>query len=159
MDILTERGKETLEQERDAVAVWLNHYPDLTYNETPKGRPADIDAILTNKRHEIIGVVETKCRVSMSLREFDEEYESMWLVTFDKILRGIDVSNALQVPLVGFLYFPHDITLLVKNIYCPRNGLQTPMEVRNTKTQRTVNGGTIMRDNAYIDMSKARRLT
>lgn len=159
MDILTKRGQETVRQEKEAIDIWLKNHPDIAYNQTPKDAPADIDAILTNKRQEIIGIVETKCRVSMSLEDFDGMYKSMWLVTFDKIMRGMNISKALQVPLVGFLYFPRNLTILVQSIYCPRNGLKTPMEVRHTKTQETVNGGTIMRDNAYIDMSKARRLT
>lgn len=158
MDILTKRGQRTREQEEEAVRIWKAHHPTIRYNETPKDSPADIDAILTNDRDAIIGVVETKCRVSMSMTEFEDTFDSMWLVTFDKIVRGMNIAKALQVPLVGFLYFPFEKTLLVQKIYCPTTGLQTPMEVKHTTTQTTVNGGTIMRDNAYIDMSKARRL-
>lgn len=159
MDVLTTRGQKTLEQEKEAIGIWRANYPDITYNHTPKDSPADIDAILTGRDNRIVGVVETKCRVSMSLEEFLDTYDSMWLVTYSKITSGINISKALQVPFVGFLYFPREKTLLVKSIYCPRDGVKARMEIKHTTTQKTVNGGKIMRDNAYIDMSNARRLT
>lgn len=158
MDILTDKGRKTVEQEQEAIEIWKSNYPDIIYNETPKKKPADIDAILTTKSHQIIAVVETKCRVSITFDEFCNKYQEKWLVTFDKITRSINVSKALCVPFVGFLYFPEAKMLLTKKIFDPSTGLKTSLEVRNTETQATVNGGSIFRDNAYIDMSGAKVL-
>ena len=158
MDILTERGQETLQQVADAIDIWTRHYPTLQYVHTPSDRPADIDGVIIQKG-TIRGIVEIKCRVSMSLEAFDNDYKSEWLVTFDKIIRCMRVSNAVQAPFVGFLYFPREKVLLYKTIYRPDQGVQATMRVENTATQATVNGGKINRDNAYIDMKDAKRLT
>lgn len=159
MDIKTEKGQRTLEQEREAIEIWRAHYPSVIYNETPKGKPAIVDAVLTTGKGEICGIVETKCRVSMDLEEFDSRYNWKWLITFEKVMNAVDVAKALQVPFVGFLYFPRDKTLLVQKIFSPDTGFCTVMEIRHTTTQATVNGGKIDRDNAYIDMSSAKKLS
>lgn len=157
MDILTQKGRETLLQVGDAVEIWHKHMPDFKYIHTPASMPADIDGLLI-KAGGLKGIVEVKCRVSMTVDAFAKNFKSEWLVTFDKIVRCIKVSDALQVPFIGFLYFPHEKTLLYKTIYKPGKGLQVEMKVANTKTQATVNGGTIDRDNSYIDMRDAERL-
>ena len=158
MDILTKKGQETLAQVKDALKIWHKHYPLLCYNETPENKPADIDGIITSSG-TIRAIAEMKCRVSISLRDFEDWHDGEWLVTFDKVTRGISLSKSLQVPFVGFLYFPIEKTLLVQKIYDPDNGIEVKMEVRRTQTQATVNGGKIWRDNAYIDMMDAKRLT
>jgi hypothetical protein len=158
MDILTERGQKTLSQEAEAIAIWHSSYPSIRYFETPKDRPADVDAILTTASGKLVGVAETKCRVSITIDQFENKYKFLWLVTFDKIVRGMNVAKSLQVPLVGFLYFPVEKTLLFQKIFCPQDGLQTAIDIRRTKTQATVNGGEIYRDNAYINMENAKRL-
>lgn len=157
MDILTQKGQATLRQVKDAIGIWHRHYPQMAYNETPNDKPADIDGVITSGGN-VKAIVEIKCRVSMTLRDFEDWHDSEWLVTFDKITRGISLSNALRVPFVGFLYFPLEATLLVHKIYDPDHGMNTHMEIRRTETQATVNGGKIWRDNAYIDMAAARRL-
>lgn len=157
MDILTEKGQKTLRQVADAIKIWHKHYPHLQYNETPNNKPSDIDGVIT-KKGAVYAISEIKCRVSMTLRDFEDWYDAEWLVTFDKITRGITLSKALQVPFVGFLYFPVEGVLLVQKIYDPDNGMEVVMQIRRTQTQATVNGGNIWRDNAYIDMSNAKRL-
>jgi len=61
MDIKTPRGRESLKAEARAMAIFAKHFPDYEYCETPKDKPADIDAILI-KQNQIMRVVETKCR-------------------------------------------------------------------------------------------------
>jgi hypothetical protein len=158
MDILTTKGRKTVEQEQEAIKIWNSKYPSIIYNETPKKKPADIDAILINEKKEIVGVVETKCRVSMSLDKFYNFYSGKWLVTFEKIMKAVSVSKSIYVPLVGFLYFPDEKTLLVQKIFDPENGFCVAFDVRHTETQASVNGGLIYRDNAYIDMNKSKVL-
>jgi len=158
MDILTQKGRETLLQVNEAINIWRNNMPDFEYIHTPPSAPADIDGFLI-KDKTIKGIVEVKCRVSMSVDAFVKTHKSEWLVTFDKIVRCMKVSDALHVPFLGFLYFPQEKTLFYKTIYKPGHGVQAGFHVLNTRTQATVNGGKINRDNAYIDMSEARKLT
>lgn len=157
MDILTPKGLKTIEHVAEAIAIWQKHYPKLEYNETPNKKPADIDGIITCSG-QVRAVVETKCRMSISMFDFKEEYDSKWLVTFDKVTRAINIAEALKVPFVGFLYFPAEKTLLVQSIFNPDDGMQVEMQVKRTRTQATVNGGLVWRDNAYIDMKSAKSL-
>jgi hypothetical protein len=158
MDILTPKGQKTYQQEKEAIEIWSRHFPDYSYAETPKNKPSLVDGILINKSGVICGVVETKCRVSMSIEDFDYEYDCLWLVTLEKVLKAVEVAKGLCVPFYGFLYFPRETTLLAERIYEPKEGFRVGMKVINSKTQATVNGGAIWRDNAYIDMSAAKRL-
>ena len=157
MDIDTPRGRETLHQVAEAVNIWRAAHPSIQYIHTPSNRPADFDGILV-KNGRAVGIVEIKCRVSMSLEQFEGYYKSEWLVTFDKIMRCMRVADAMQVPFLGFLYFPREKTLLYRTIYDPVKGMRCSFRVERSQTQATVNGGQIDRDNAYIDMSAAEKL-
>lgn len=154
MDILTERGRTTVTQELEAADIFERNYPSIIYNHTPKGLPAVIDAVLTRKKN-IVGVVETKCRVNMDLATLMRDYNGRWLVTNEKIIKAIEVANILQVPFVGFLYFPNDKQLLFKRLWTPEKGWCVNHNVIKTTTQATVNGGTTQRYNAFIDMTDA----
>jgi hypothetical protein len=158
MDINTPKGRKTLEQEREAIEIFERHNPTLRFIETPKARPALIDGVFI-RAGVIEYTVEVKCRVSMSVDTFKHEYASEWLVTFDKVIQAIDLSSKLCVPIMGILYFPAEKTVFVKVIWSPNAGLMSAMDVRQSKTQRTVNGGEANRLNAYINMSDARVLT
>jgi hypothetical protein len=154
MDVLTTKGLKTLDQCREAIGLWHRHNPRFQYHETPNDQPADIDGIITCDGR-VYGVAEMKCRVSMTVSEFRNRFRHEWLLTYTKITKGLAISEALRVPFVGFLYFPAEKILLVKRIFDPSAGLNVEIRILNSTTQRTVNGGAIDRDNAYIDMSKA----
>lgn len=157
MDINTKRGRETLEQVADAINIWRRNAPSVQYIHTPADRPADFDGIFVYNGRAV-GIAEIKCRVSMSFDQFMDYYKAEWLVTYDKIVRCMRVADAMQVPFVGMLYFPMQKTLLYQSIYDPVKGMQCSFRVERTRTQATVNGGQIDRDNAYIDMSNAKRM-
>lgn len=155
MDILTERGQQSLQDERIA-ALWVETKWGVRYIETPKSSPATIDAVLTDERAGTIkAVVETKCRYDIDLDGFRDRYRSEWLVTWEKINRGTMIAQALGVPLVGFLYLPADKTLLIARISNPEGTLALPVRLETTETQKTVNGGRAVRTNAFIDMRTA----
>lgn len=158
MDILTPAGQQTVKDELDAVAIWHKHQPSLMYCHTPKNRECPVDAVLT-KDHCIKGVVETKCRYDMTLLQFFEERYGLWLVTFDKIIHARQVALSLGVPLLGFLYIVQDKTLLCKKITDSHGKFVVNMQMQNTFTQTTVNGGNIKRFNAYIDMKDCKQYT
>lgn len=159
MDVLTAKGQESLKMELEAVKVFERNHPNLKYVHTPKESVASVDGILVSQGRLIKRVVETKCRYNLGLEKFQNKYENLWLVTFDKVARAIEVSKALQVPLTGFLYLVQEQTLLVKTLWRPVEGLVAPIAIRQSETRETINGGTAIRANAYIDMSGAAVLT
>lgn len=155
MDILTTKGQATLRDEQRAHQIFTTVYPEYSYIQTPKDSPSDADAFLV-KDGTIRALIETKCRYDCDIEKFYGQYEGNWLVTFDKLERCRMLSKSLCVDFVGFLYLKQSDVLITQKIsdaagnYVPRIG------VKSTETQATVNGGKIIRTNAFIDMSNAK---
>lgn len=155
LDINTPKGQISKEQENEVIFLLNKKYPHLWYCETPKTKAADIDAIIIDSNNKSIkSVVETKCR-NMSFEQFAGQYKFEWLVTFEKIKKGINIASGMFVPFVGILYLVPSKTILIQSIWSPENGYETGMRIEKTKTQATINGGSAIRDNAYIDMKLA----
>jgi hypothetical protein len=156
LDILSRRGRLSAEQEQRAVGVFRKHHPDYIYAGTPKDKPADIDAVLVNGS-DLVAVVETKCR-KLTLQQLLEKYQGLWLVSFDKIERARRGAMSHQVPLVGWLWLDDDQLLLTQRL-CEADGtFAVTIAIKTTMTQRTINGGTAVRSNAFIPMDKAKVL-
>jgi hypothetical protein len=157
MDILTPRGQQTVADESDAYAIWEKNFPDFKVISTPKNQPAVIDALLL-KNNNLRYAVETKCRYDMTLESFEIERNYEWLITYEKIIKSAALAKDLGLPLVGFLYFVKDKCLLAKRISDPNGKIVCNMRVAETKTQTTVNGGEIIRKNAFLQMDGAKIL-
>ena len=156
MDILTPKGQETREQEREAIALFLESFPDFSFIETPKNMPADIDGFIVGiPSGTIISGVETKCR-NMTASDLANRFHNQWLITADKLDRGVDVCKRLGIDFRGFLYLVPDKMLLIVPIYSAKDGWLVEPDYEYSKTQATVNGGEAMRLNAYVDVSKAK---
>ena len=148
LDVNTQRGQQTLMDERAAVAIFHSNYPKTRYCDTPKHDIGDIDGVIINTDDwRVRGVAETKCRYDVTLAEFHVNYGDEWLVTFDKIIKGMKVAEAMRVPFFGFLYVVQS------------KGLEFEfVTVRKTRTQASVNGGSALRDNAFLNMSSVEPL-
>jgi hypothetical protein len=148
LDIATARGQESLADEQH-VADWFNGKPGFSYIQTPKDKPAKVDAILT-RHNEIIGLAETKCRYKLSLEQFQRSFQNEWLITAEKVDSGIKLANGLCVPLYGFLFLVDADVLLVQNLSTAK------MRKEVTETQRTINGGIAIRENYFVQMDTAK---
>ena len=137
----------------DAIQIFLGKYPDFDFIQTPKDTPADIDGFIV-RGGTIISGVEVKCRM-MSYHDLMNKYKAEWLITHDKIERGISVCRSLGVDFRGFLFLVPEQILLVVRIWDFKTGETVGMELEETRTQATVNGGSIVRLNAYVDVSHA----
>lgn len=155
LDVLTPRGQKTVAQEQRAAAIFQSRHPDFVYVSTPKDGPASVDAVLL-KGTNLAGVVETKCRVMT--RQQLTGYGDEWLVTWSKIDRARSIAAGLGVPLFGFLYLVPDDLLLVVRVSDKTGVLLVPVRVAATETRATVNGGSAVRNNAYIPMITAQAI-
>lgn len=153
LDINTEKGQATLEQEKRAVEIYTRHHPEHTFIGTKKDSPALIDGFLV-ANGVIDGVVETKCR-NVSYRDFIFEYGGSWLVTWEKIESASKLALNCAVPFYGFLYLVNSDCLLVQKITDEKGLFTQTISLAATETQKTVNGGLIVRNNAYINMKGA----
>lgn len=140
-------------QEQDAIQSFLGKFPSFDFIETPKDQPADIDGFIV-KGGTIISGVEVKCRM-MTYPDLMSKFAGMWLVTYDKIERGIDICRSLGIDFRGFLYLVPDKTLLIVKLWDYKTGVTAGMELEESRTQATVNGGSIVRLNAYVDVRDA----
>jgi hypothetical protein len=157
MDILTPLGQRTLQDEQVAASIWERNFPDFKYVQTPKDKPATVDALLI-RNNVIEYAVETKCRYDMDLGVLDDERNGEWLVTYDKLLKAAQIAAGLGVPLIGFLYLVPDKLLLAKKLTNEKGNFIVNVRVEKTHTQQTVNGGRIERVNAYVDMKDCKLL-
>jgi hypothetical protein len=156
MDILTAKGQISVKDERRAVEIFHSNYPQFRYLHTPKDSPAIIDALIV-KDDVLYSAVETKCR-DMSVDEFYGRFKGQWLVTYEKVEKARQMAISLGLGLTGFLYLKQSDTLLIKQIVSPDGLFCQKLHIEATETQRTINGGLAVRNNAYIDMNGATRL-
>ena len=138
-------------QERAAIQSFLERYRDFDFVETPKDEPADIDGFIC-KGTTMISGVEVKCRM-MSYQDLMNKFDSEWLITYDKIERGISICRSLCIDFRGFLYLVPEQILIIVKIWDHKTREDCITRIEETRTQATVNGGSIVRLNAYVDVS------
>lgn len=154
LDINSERGQKSLEQERE-VQSFVKHCWNVDIIETPKISSSKCDGFLV-RNNEILALFETKCRYDMSYSDLVDR--GSWLITYDKILQCKKISEMLQVPFIGFLYLApkasNERVLLFVKITDKTGNFVFEFETYNQETQKTINGGTIIRENAYIPVDQ-----
>jgi len=153
LDINTPKGQISLQHEQDAIKIFEKNNLGWFYAQTIKDSPCCIDGMLM-KDGIIRGAVETKCR-DLTIAQL-EKYKWEWLVTAQKIIDCVKISEQMYVSLYGFLYLIPEKKLLIKEIWHPKKGFVANFNVLRSLTQNTINGGTIERANAYIEMNEAK---
>lgn len=147
LDIATPKGQVSLRDEQ-IVARWFNRRDGHVYAQTPKDSPVKIDALLIRDGN-LFGLAETKCRYDIDLAGFKTEYKNEWLITAEKVESSLKLAQQFCVPLYGFLYLVKDDVLLIANLS------KAKMYKKFTKTQKTINGGKIVRENSFVSMENA----
>ena len=147
MDILTEKGQQSLKKENEMLGIIKSKY-GVDIIETHKDKPALCDGF-TVRNGIITGIFESKCR-NNTLQDFNEW--GSWIVTYDKIDGLAWMSSILCVPAIGFLYLIPEKTILTWTITDNEGNYLFDFKVDKTITQRTINGGKIERENAYLPM-------
>lgn len=154
MDILTSKGQKSLAFEREAIATFCLANPEYRFIETPKDKPAKVDGVFM-KGGALNAVVEVKAR-KLSREVLRDALGDTWLVTFDKLKDGRMASELLGVPFVGLLYLLPERMLLALQITNDAGEWTLEFETRDTVTKRTINGGSVERENAFLPLEKAR---
>ena len=100
------------------------------------------------KDNEITHVVEFKSR--------NESMESMerfgsYLISYDKIENGLQICRMMRVPFILIVYLIKDGVVMGIEIG-DEFGVSVEMEIKETRTQKSIEGGTVIRRNAYIDL-------
>lgn len=149
MDILTPKGQESLEQERRLLTSFCAA-TNYSVIETDKNQPAQVDGFIVCDG-AICGVFESKCRkanVAQMHRWGDE-----WILTHQKLLDGVEISKRLRTPFYGIVYLLDEPIGMFIKLTDNEGKILPKVRVENTETRATINGGTAVRANAYIDIS------
>ena len=153
MDINTPLGQESLAHEQEMLEIIRRHAPTFEFQQTPKEYAADVDGVVT-KSNQLVAVFESKCR-NMSMSDL-LGYGNEWLLTYEKLVKGASIARAFQIPFVGYLFLIPDKTVL-STVICNKNGDLIPkIRIERTETQKTINGGSVTRTNAYVSMETAK---
>lgn len=153
LDINTPKGQKTLTDEGYMLEYVGSKWKKYNLVQTEKTEASDCDGMIL-KNNTIVGLFESKCR-NMTHDELISH--GSWLITYDKLEKCRKLSESLKVKFIGLLYLiPSNIvlywTIADKGEYC------FDFNVSNTQTQRTVNGGQIIRQNAYLPIKYSKRI-
>lgn len=156
LDILTPRGQQTVRDLHDAVGLWEACNPGWKVSLLPDSRESAIDGFLIAPDGSVQAGIEAKCRYGLTREDFRTTFNDEWLVTMRKLTTAWNVCSALCIPLVGFLYLVDGRVLLTQRIVDAAGDFCVGFRCERTETQRTVNGGTAERANAFIKMGDCR---
>ena len=151
LDCQTPRGRGWIAQQRrtaqDVAARW-----GVEVVQTPDDQPAAVDALFT-RGGVLVGVAEIKCRTLTlaGLERFGD-----YLVTADKLQRGIAVASACGVP---YALIVRLVDAIVWWRVADASGRALiGWQEHDTETRATCNGGAIVRRNAYLPLDDMGRL-
>jgi hypothetical protein len=71
---------------------------------------------------------------------------------------GKRISEMLRVPYLGFLYLIKDKIIMYWKITDKYGNFLFDFDVKNTRTQKTINGGSVIRTNAYLPFKEGNEL-
>ena len=64
----------------------------------------------------------------------------------------------LRVPYLGFLYLIKDKIIMYWKITDKYGNFLFDFDIKNTRTQKTINGGSVVRTNAYLPFKKGNEI-
>lgn len=154
LDCETPLGKKYIEEQYKTQAI-LEARGYTVINTPSKDHNSDImlakkvDGMLT-----LYGVAEIKSRRMAGERVIDREYvkRNGYLVTYDKIKYGAQISSFYKVPFFLIVNLLLDNRILVWQLTHANGEKTMDYKVLDTKTQKTCNGGEIVRRNAYLPL-------
>lgn len=160
LDVNTPQGRETVADCRRAADSWEREYPEFELAFFPEDSASAVDAAIVRRESRVIcGLVEFKCRYSLTLDRFERVFGGEWLITMAKLVKAAVVASHLSVPVYGFLFLVEDETLLTRRLIGPDGNFVVDLSCRVSSTQRTCNDRTTVdRANAYVTMNTAKRV-
>ena len=152
LDINSEKGQETVRQENKMLKYIEDCWGVKAI--TTKKESEDADAVCDGflvKNKEVIALFESKCR-NLSLAKLTEY--GTWLITHEKIKKCKLLSEYIRIPFIGFLYLLDDDKIMFWQITDNKGNYLFEFKNEITSTRKTINGGTAMRDNAFLPISE-----
>ena len=154
LDINTKLGQKSLKDEFKMLRYIQSKF-NVNFIESPKDKSSACDGFIC-QNFKIIGLFESKCRYDMGSNLLKKR--NSWLITHRKLLECQTLSKLLKVPFVGFLYLVLDQSIYSCKITNSDGDFIIKYDVKNSITKKTINGGEIIRENAYIPVKNLNKL-
>ena len=156
MDAYTTRGKVAREYEDEAIEE-LEKAFENTFARFPNEKPMDFDGFIIEDS-EIRAMYEARSRdagfIEGQLEYKSKKYDTV-MVTHDKILRCQKYSKKFGIPFLFLVIFVQTRNVICFQITDERGDELIDYEVKETKSQKTINGGVAFRKNAFLPLSEA----
>ena len=154
LDINTKLGQKSLKDEQRMLEYIQNKF-NVDIIETPKYKSSACDGFIC-QNSRIAGLFESKCRYDMDSDLLKKR--NSWLITHQKLLECQMISKLLRVPFIGFLYLDLDQTVYSCKITNSDGDFIIEYDIKKTITKKTINGGEIIRENAFIPVKYLKKL-
>lgn len=151
LDCTTPAGLGYIAEQSSAAERFARAY-GCAVAQTGDDLPAGIDAVFSSSGR-ICGVAEIKSR-NLSLDEL-RKFGS-YLISYDKLRKGIEASALLHVPFVVIVSLLNDGAMIYWKITDASGGVTATFTVRTTRTQANCNGGSADRANAFLPFCDGR---
>jgi len=109
--------------------------------------PVDVFIYDTHERVCALGEIKSRKLDLNGLRRFGS-----YLVTYQKLLKMINIGRGLGLDTYLFVHLLHDDSLVWWHISDPRGMIRSGWDVKETTTQATCVGGEAVRANAYLSL-------
>lgn len=158
LDCLTPKGRKFISHQLRTQSL-LERKGYKFFNMASKASTADvliakdIDGLMT-----LCGVAEIKSRELAGNVPLTVDYLSNnggYLVTHDKLKYGSEASNLFEVPFYLIVNLLLENKILIWKVTDDRGLFLFDFDTKNTATQMTCNGGSIVRPNSYLPVDKA----
>jgi hypothetical protein len=106
-----------------AMDVWLSHYPHVQWINSSSKSPAA--EVICHKEGLLVGAGFLVSIESCRSDQFEEYFHNQMGIDFKKLIDGYDMASTLKVPLIFFIYFEDDNSLMNLTIWRPKNGFTT----------------------------------
>lgn len=152
LDVLTPKGQESAAQEIEQLEILSQADKTVSFIHTPKNEPSDVDGFIT-RDGVVTGMFMSSCR--KATREQMKAWGDEFILTNDKVVKATQLAKQLCLPVYAFLYLVPDKIVMVQTLVNKSGEVMPKLRVERTKTQRTINGGEVVRSNAYISLDGA----
>jgi hypothetical protein len=148
LDCLTPLGVKAVSHEGLIMQKVADHL-SLNYLKTRAGTASIVDAALYGSNQELVAIAECKSR-DMSYDTLLGTWGGEYLITFEKLYQAKKLAQLLIVDVYLAVYMLQDRQIFLWKIANQEGEFILPLRLDQTVTQRTVNGGSIRRTNAFI---------
>lgn len=155
LNVLTPKGREAEEAARTAILKLST--AEVSFAWFPQHNFYPIDGFRI-EGNAVTGIFEGKTRQAAydngAIVYNQKRYED-YLITAQKLDQGTDMAKQMRVDFLLYVYLTFSNHILCFKIWDDAAESPAPFKRMNSRTQAGVNGGSVVRENAYIPIREA----